>query len=132
MKILLINPEVPNTFWSLKHALNFVSKKALLPPLGLLTVGAMLPESWEKKLVDMNTTRLRDRHLKWADMVFLTGMFIQKKSVDDIIERCKKLNVKIAAGGPLFTALRCLLFWRIWKKGARNPFIRRAKNPTWA
>ncbi|MHC5090046.1 MAG: B12-binding domain-containing radical SAM protein [Planctomycetota bacterium] len=105
MKILLINPEVPNTFWSLKHALNFVSKKALLPPLGLLTVAAMLPESWEKKLVDMNTTRLRDRHLKWADMVFLTGMFIQKKSVDDIIERCKKLNVKIAAGGPLFTAL---------------------------
>jgi hypothetical protein len=87
MKILLINPEVPNTFWSLKHALNFVSKKALLPPLGLLTVGAMLPESWEKKLVDMNTTRLRDRHLKWADMVFLTGMFIQKKSVEQEV-RC--------------------------------------------
>ncbi|MBL7215985.1 MAG: DUF4070 domain-containing protein [Phycisphaerae bacterium] len=104
MKILLINPEVPNTFWSLKHALNFVSKKALLPPLGLLTVAAMLPESFEKKLIDMNVTRLRDRHLKWADMVFLTGMVIQKKSVDHIIERCKKLNVKIAAGGPLFTA----------------------------
>ena len=104
MKILLINPKVPNTFWGLKNALKFVSKKALLPPLGLLTVAAMLPKSWEKKLVDMNTIRLRDRHLKWADMVFLTGMAIQKKSVDDIIERCKKLNVKIAAGGPLFTA----------------------------
>ena len=104
MKILLINPEVPNTFWGLKNALKFVSKKALLPPLGLLTVAAMLPESWEKKLIDMNTTRLRDRHLKWADMVFLTGMAIQKKSVDQVIERCKKLNVKIAAGGPLFTA----------------------------
>ena len=104
MKILLINPEVPNTFWSLKNALKFISKKALLPPLGLLTVAAMLPESWEKKLVDMNTTHLRDRHLKWADMVFLTGMVIQKKSVDHIIDRCKKLNVKIAAGGPLFTA----------------------------
>ena len=104
MKILLVNPEVPNTFWSLKHALNFISKKALLPPLGLLTVAAMLPASWEKKLIDLNTTRLRDRHLKWADMVFLTGMVIQKKSVDHIIERCGKLNVKIAAGGPLFTA----------------------------
>ena len=104
MKILLLNPEVPNTFWSLKHALSFVSKKALLPPLGLLTIAAMLPESWEKKLVDMNVTRLRNRHLKWADMVFLTGMVIQKKSVDHIIERCKKLNVKIVAGGPLFTA----------------------------
>ena len=104
VKILLINPEVPDTFWSMKHVLDFVSKKSLLPPLGLLTVAAMLPESWEKKLVDMNVSRLRDRHLKWADMVFLTGMVIQKKSVDDIIERCKKLNVKIAAGGPLFTA----------------------------
>jgi radical SAM superfamily enzyme YgiQ (UPF0313 family) len=64
----------------------------------------MLPESWDKKLIDLNTTRLRDRHLKWADMVFLTGMVIQKKSVDQIIKRCKKANVKIAAGGPLFTA----------------------------
>jgi radical SAM superfamily enzyme YgiQ (UPF0313 family) len=104
MNILLINPEVPNTFWSLKHALNFVSKKALLPPLGLLTVAAMLPQAWDKKLIDLNTTRLRDRHLKWADLVFLTGMVVQKKSVDRIIERCKSLNVKIVAGGPLFTA----------------------------
>ncbi len=104
MKVLLINPKVPNTFWSLKHALNFISKKALLPPLGLLTVAAMLPESFEKKLVDMNTTRLRDKHLKWADIVFLTGMVVQKNSVDHVIDRCKKLNVKIAAGGPLFTA----------------------------
>lgn len=104
MKILLVNPEVPNTFWSLKTALKFVSKKALLPPLGLLTVAAMLPASFEKKLIDLNVSHLRDRHLKWADMVFLTGMVIQKKSVDRIIQRCKKLNVKIAAGGPLFTA----------------------------
>ena len=103
-KILLINPEVPNTFWSLKHALSFVSKKALLPPLGLLTVAAMLPDSWDKKLIDLNTTRLRDKHLKWADMVFLTGMVVQKTSADQVIERCKKLNVKMAAGGPLFTA----------------------------
>ena len=105
MKILLVNPEVPNTFWSLKNALKFISKKALLPPLGLLTVAAMLPPSWEKKLIDMNTTRLRYRHLKLADMVFLTGMVIQKKSVNHVIERCKKLNVKIAAGGTLFNAI---------------------------
>jgi len=104
LKILLINPEVPNTFWSLKSALKFISKKAMLPPLGLLTVAAMLPDSCQCKLIDMNTTRLRDRHLLWADMVFLTGMAIQKKSVDQVIHRCKKLSVKIAAGGPLFTA----------------------------
>jgi len=104
MKILLINPEVPNTFWSLKSALKFVSKNALLPPLGLLTVAAMLPESFEKKLIDMNTVPLYDRDIKWADYVFITGMVIQKNSVDRIIERCKRLNVKIVAGGPLFTA----------------------------
>jgi len=103
LKILLINPEVPNTFWSLKSALKFVSKKALLPPLGLLTVAAMLPESFEKKLVDMNVTTLHDQDIKWADLVFITGMVIQKKSVDQVIERCKKLNVKTVAGGPLFT-----------------------------
>lgn len=104
MKILLVNPEVPNTFWSLKHALNFVSKKALLPPLGLLTVAAMLPKSFEKKLVDLNVAALHDRDILWADYVFVTGMVIQKKSVDQIIDRCKRLNAKIVAGGPLFTA----------------------------
>jgi len=104
MNILLVNPEVPSTFWSLKNALKFASKKALLPPLGLLTVAAMLPESFEKKLIDMNTVTLHDRDIKWADYVFISAMVIQKKSVDHIIERCKRLNVKIVAGGPLFTA----------------------------
>jgi len=104
LNILLINPEVPNTFWSLKSALKFISKKSLLPPLGLLTVAAMLPESFEKKMVDMNATTLYDRDIIWADYVFITGMVIQKNSVDKIVERCKQLNVKIVAGGPLFTA----------------------------
>ena len=104
MRILLVSPEVPNTFWSLKNALKFVSKKALLPPLGLLTVAAMLPGSFEKRLIDLNVTALHDRDIKWADYVFISAMVIQKKSVDHIIERCKRLNVKIVAGGPLFTA----------------------------
>ncbi|MDD5011246.1 MAG: radical SAM protein [Phycisphaerae bacterium] len=104
LKILLINPEVPNTFWSLKNALKFVSKKALLPPLGLLTVAAMLPESFEQKLIDMNVTTLKDRDIKWADYVFISAMFIQKNSAKEAIERCNKLNVKVVAGGPLFTS----------------------------
>jgi radical SAM superfamily enzyme YgiQ (UPF0313 family) len=103
LKILLVNPETPNTFWSLKSALKFVSKKSLLPPLGLLTVAAMLPESFEKKLVDMNVTTLHDSDIIWADYVFISAMVIQKKSVEHIIERCKKLNTKMVAGGPLFT-----------------------------
>jgi radical SAM superfamily enzyme YgiQ (UPF0313 family) len=104
LKILLVNPEVPNTFWSFKNAVKFVSKRALLPPLGLATVAAMLPAHWEKKVVDMNAARLRNSHLKWADYVFITAMAIQRSSVQRLIDRCKRLNVKTVAGGPLFTA----------------------------
>jgi radical SAM superfamily enzyme YgiQ (UPF0313 family) len=104
LKILLINPEVPNTFWSLKSALKFISKKALLPPLGLLTVAAMLPESFEKKLIDMNTDTLRNRHIKWADYVFISATAIQKNSAGAVVERCNKLKAKVVAGGPLFTS----------------------------
>ncbi len=105
MKILLVNPDIPVTFWSFKNALNFISKKAALPPLGLLTVAAMLPRNWEKKLVDMTTTKLRDRDIQWADYVFITAMLIQQKSVDQIIEKCKKIGTKVVVGGPLFTSL---------------------------
>lgn len=104
MKILLVNPEVPNTFWSLKNALKFVSKKALLPPLGLLTVAALLPKSFEKKLIDMNVCQLLDSDIKWADYVFVSAMFIQKDYVKKVIERCHNLNAKVVAGGPLFTS----------------------------
>ncbi|HUU15739.1 MAG TPA: DUF4070 domain-containing protein [Sedimentisphaerales bacterium] len=105
MKILLINPEIPLTFWSFKSALKFISKKAILPPLGLLTVAAMLPQDWEIKLIDMATTKLRDRDIQWADYVFITAMQIQRKSADQVIERCRKIGAKVVAGGPLFTTL---------------------------
>ncbi len=105
LKILLVNPEVPNTFWSLKSALKFVSKKSLLPPLGLLTVASMLPdESFEKKLIDLNLTPLTDNDILWADFVFITGMVVQQSSAEKVIECARRLNVKIVAGGPLFTA----------------------------
>ncbi len=103
MKILLVYPRNPDTFWSFKRALKFIFKKATNPPLGLLTVAAMLPEEWEKKLVDMNVTTLNDKDLKWADFVFISAISIQKESVNEIISRCKELGVKIVAGGPLFT-----------------------------
>jgi radical SAM superfamily enzyme YgiQ (UPF0313 family) len=105
MKILLVNPEVPPTFWSFKNALKFISKKAVLPPLGLLTVAAMLPRNWEIELVDMTTTKLRQRHIEWADCVFVTAMFIQRKSADMVIDKCRKAGVTIVAGGPLFTSI---------------------------
>lgn len=105
MKILLVYPEYPdNTFWSFKHALKFISKKAVHPPLGLLTIAAMLPKEWEKKLVDMNVTTLKDKEIEWADFVFVSAMTVQKASAEKVIHRCKKMQTKIAAGGPLFTA----------------------------
>ena len=104
MRVLLVYPDFPDTFWGFKHALKFVSKKASFPPLGLLTVAAMLPGEWEKKLVDMNVSQLKDKDITRADYVFISAMSIQRKSVCGIIARCKKLGVKTVAGGPLFTA----------------------------
>lgn len=103
MKVLLVYPETPSTFWSFKDALKFISKKAPEPPLGLITVAAMLPGSWEKKLIDINVSTLEDRDILWADYVFLSGMNIQISSFKEVIRRCNKLNVKVAAGGPLAT-----------------------------
>ncbi len=103
MKILLVYPEYPDTFWGFKHALKFVSKKAAFPPLGLLTVAAMLPKEWELKLADMNIGRLSDKDIKWADMVFVSAMVVQKDSARSTIKRCKKLGATVVAGGPLFT-----------------------------
>ena len=103
MKILLVYPQYPDTFWSFKHALKLISKKAAFPPLGLLTVAAMLPAKWERKLIDMNVTSLTDKDIQWADYVFISAMVVQQDSVKEVIPRCKKFGAKIVAGGPLFT-----------------------------
>ena len=103
MKILLVYPQFPDTFWSFKHALKFIRKKASSPPLGLLTVAALLPSEWEKRLVDLNVTELADQDLKWADYVFVSAMIVQRDSAQSIIQRCRSIGVKVVAGGPLFT-----------------------------
>lgn len=103
MKMLLVYPKYPDTFWSFKYALKFISKKASFPPLGLLTIAAMFPKKWEKKLVDMAVSALTDEDIKWADYVFISAMSIQRESVKKVIAKCKRLGAKIVAGGPLFT-----------------------------
>ncbi len=102
MKVLLIYPEFPDTFWSFKHALQFIRKRASLPPLGLLTVAAMLPSDWEKRLIDLNVCKLTERDLEWADMAFVSAMAVQRESVRPVIARCKTAGLKVVAGGPLF------------------------------
>lgn len=104
MKILLVYPLYPDTFWSFRYAMKFIGRKASFPPLGLLTVAAMLPGRWQKRLVDMNVSPLSDGDLAWADYVFISAMTIQRQSAQEIIARCRQLGVKTVAGGPLFTA----------------------------
>jgi len=103
MRILFVYPEFPDTFWSFKHALKFIRKKAGSPPLGLLTVAAMLPAGWEKRLVDLNVTNLTSKDLAWADYVFISAMVVQRDAARAVIARCKEAGVKVVAGGPLFT-----------------------------
>ena len=78
MKILMLYPEFPDTFWSFKHALQFIRKKAGTVPLGLLTVAAMLPKDWELRLVDLNVRALTTKDLEWADYAFISAMVVQK------------------------------------------------------
>lgn len=104
MNVLLIYPEFPDSFWSFKYALPFIHKKAAYPPLGLLTVAAMLPSSWSLRLVDTNVRSLTSEELDWADYAFLSAMGVQRNSTLEIIERCRAAGVRIVAGGSLFTA----------------------------
>jgi radical SAM superfamily enzyme YgiQ (UPF0313 family) len=103
VNVLLCYPACPQSYWSFHYALRFVRKRATYPPLGLITVAAMLPATWQKKLVDINVTPLRDSDIAWADYVFISAMDIQRDSAREVVARCRALGVKTAAGGPLFT-----------------------------
>lgn len=103
MNVLLVYPQYPDSFWSFKHVMKFIAKKAAVPPLGLITVSALLPKEWNKRLVDINVSTLQTKDILWADYVFISAMYIQKESVDKVIELCLKYETRIVAGGPLFT-----------------------------
>lgn len=104
LKALLVYPEFPKTFWSFTYALKFISKKSGMSPLGLLTVAAMLPETWPKKLVDLNVCHLNEKDILWADYVFISAMDIQKASAKNVLDECKRLGVKTVMGGPLVSS----------------------------
>src|SRR5487761_2366547 len=105
MNALLIYPRFPETYWSFKHALKFLGKQAAQPPLGLMTVAALLPKSWNKRLVDTNVERLRDRDLDWADVVLLSGMHIQRPSLVAIVDRCRARGLRTVVGGPIASSI---------------------------
>ena len=103
MNILLVYPEYPDTFWSYKHALKFIAKKAAFPPLGLLTIAQLLPDTWTRKLIDLNIEKLKEKDIIWADYIYISAMGSQIKSTHETVARCKSFGKTIVAGGPLFT-----------------------------
>ena len=101
---LLVYPEHPPAFWGAKYALEMLGIKAAFPPLGLLTVAAMFPPSYDLRVVDMNVTSLEDADLEWADLAFTSSMIVQRASLRTVIERCNRAGVPMVAGGPYPTS----------------------------
>ncbi len=101
---LLLYPAFPDTFWSFRHALKFVGRRAAMPPLGLVTIAPMLPRSWNLRLVDVNVRPLAAAELEWADLVLVSAMSAQRSSARAVIARCRAAGKTIVAGGPLFDA----------------------------
>ena len=103
MNVLLVNPEFPDTYWSFRHALPFEGKRCAFPPLGLLTVSALLPSSWERRLVDLNIQKLKSADIEWADMVMITAMLVQKDSLKEVARRAGARGKRVIIGGPYIT-----------------------------
>jgi radical SAM superfamily enzyme YgiQ (UPF0313 family) len=146
-KMLLLYPKTPDTYWSFKHALKFIGKKALMPPLGLATIAALFPEGYDIRIIDMNAEALRDKDLLWADLVLLSAMIVQKASFTGVVERCTGLGIPTAAGGPYptscFQEIRGVdyfilgegettfpLFLKDWEKGCPRPVYEEASKPS--
>ncbi|MBD1889570.1 B12-binding domain-containing radical SAM protein [Coleofasciculus sp. FACHB-SPT9] len=105
MKVLLVYPLFPKTFWSYEKILELVNRKVLLPPLGLVTVAAILPQEWEFKLVDRNIRTVTEQEWEWADVVILSAMIVQKEDLLDQIKEAKRRGKLVACGGPYPTSV---------------------------
>ena len=105
MKVLLVHPEIPVTYWGFQHSVALSGAKVTLPPLGLITVAAMLPPAWEVRLVDTNTAPLSDADLRWADAVLVGGMLVQRAGIRTVLERARAQGRRTVVGGPAPTAL---------------------------
>jgi radical SAM superfamily enzyme YgiQ (UPF0313 family) len=105
MNVLLVYPKFPDTYWSFRYALSFQGKRAAQPPLGLMTVAALLPESWNKRLIDANVERLRDSDLAWADVAMLSGMHVQQEDLITSVRRCRARGLRTVVGGPIASSL---------------------------
>lgn len=105
MNVLLIYPLFPKSFWSFEKTLALLDRKAMLPPLGLVTVAAILPQEWNFKLVDRNIRQITAAEWAWADLVILSAMIVQKEDLLAQIQEAKGRGKRVAVGGPYPTAL---------------------------
>jgi radical SAM superfamily enzyme YgiQ (UPF0313 family) len=105
MRVLLINPEFPNSFWSLQESCKLLGRKTLMPPLGILTLAALLPGDWEFRLADLNTRQLRPDDWDWAEMVMLSGMIVQRQGLVNLIREAKQRHKTVVVGGPYPTSV---------------------------
>ncbi|MGA7935499.1 MAG: radical SAM protein, partial [Kovacikia sp.] len=105
MRILLLYPLFPKSYWSFEKALELVDRKVMLPPLGLVTVAAILPQEWEYKVVDRNIRAVTEAEWEWAEMVILSAMIVQREDFLDQVQEAKRRGKRVAVGGPYATAL---------------------------
>jgi radical SAM superfamily enzyme YgiQ (UPF0313 family) len=105
MRALLICPEFPLSFWSFQKSCRLRGSKTVNPPLGLLTVAALLPPAWELRLADLNTRNLTEDDWQWADLVLITAMYIQREGLLDLVREAKRRGKTVVAGGPHPTSL---------------------------
>lgn len=103
-RVLLIYPKIPATYWNLEYTLKFLYYKSVMPPLGLLTIAAMLPSNYEPRIIDLNTTDVSSQDIEEADIVFISAMIIQKDSFHQIVKLCRKNRKTVVAGGPYATS----------------------------
>jgi radical SAM superfamily enzyme YgiQ (UPF0313 family) len=105
MRVLLLYPLFPKSFWSFEKTLALLGRKAMLPPLGLVTVAAILPQTWEFKLVDRNVRQVTEAEWAWADLVIISAMIVQQQDFRDQVQEAKRRGKAVAVGGPYPTAL---------------------------
>jgi radical SAM superfamily enzyme YgiQ (UPF0313 family) len=103
--VLLVFPRFnPNSFWSLRGVLDVIGVRCPAPPLGLITLAALLPQTWDFRLIDRNAEELTDADLNWADLVMTGGMLPQQPDTLYVIDLCRSRDIPVVVGGPDVTS----------------------------
>jgi radical SAM superfamily enzyme YgiQ (UPF0313 family) len=100
VKVLMVWPSFPPSFWGFEGVLEMIPERAMTPPLGLITVAALCPATWQIRLIDHAFEELRDEDLKWADLVMVSAMHAQRADALLILGRARAFNKRTFVGGP--------------------------------